>query len=37
MLTIVKKERIVFILVLIATSSLLLVERLTTIEINNNL
>jgi len=34
--TIVKKERIVFISVLIVTSALLLVERLTSIEINNN-
>jgi hypothetical protein len=36
MLTIVKKERIVFISVLIATSTLLLIERLTSIEINSN-
>jgi len=34
--TIVKKERIVFISVLIVTSALLLIERLTSIEINNN-
>ncbi|UPT71126.1 MAG: hypothetical protein M0D53_01540 [Flavobacterium sp. JAD_PAG50586_2] len=37
MLTLVKKERLVFISVLIATSSLLVIERLTSIEINNNL
>lgn len=36
MLTVVKKERIVFISVLILTSTILLIERLTTIEINNN-
>lgn len=36
MLTVVKKERIVFISVLIITSTVLLIERLTTIEINNN-
>jgi hypothetical protein len=37
MLTIVKKERIVFISVLVVTSVLLLIERLTSIEINNNI
>lgn len=37
MLTLVKKERLVFISVLIVTSSLLVIERLTSIEINNNL
>lgn len=36
MLTIVKKERIVFISVLLVTSTLLLIERLTSIEINSN-
>lgn len=34
--TVVKKERIIFILTLIVTSTLLLIERLTSIEINNN-
>lgn len=36
MLTLVKKERIVFILVLAVTLGLLLIERLTSIEINSN-